>query len=110
MVDCSECSDRDGSLFSALESIVWYDGHYIWLKELRDDLFQRRGELIYPMPKDIEWHTEIHTIWMLLVGMFCDWGTSIRGGWIENIYECIEFIEKLCEEMWNEESDPAEGR
>lgn len=42
-----------------------------------------------------EWGTELHFLYMILVGMFGDWGTSIRSGWIEDIDECIEFVEAL---------------
>jgi hypothetical protein len=42
-------------------------------------------------------------IWMLLVGMFGDWGTSIRGGWIERHDECIAFIKSIMPE--DEEDD-----
>lgn len=100
MVKCNSCRNEDGTLFSALESIVWYDGHYDWLKELRDALVEHRKENHYSMPDDIEWHTEKHTIWMLLVGMFGNWGTSIRGGWIENMDSCVEFIDALCKHSW----------
>ena len=98
-------------LFSALESIIWYDGHDEWLKDLRDDMerhLKNGGSYNYICPFDhTEWHTEQHTIFMLLVGMFGDWGTSIRGGWIEDIEGCIKFIEEICKEAWeqNEEAE-----
>ena len=95
-------------LLDALESIAWYDGHYLWLKELRDNLALHRSEYIYDMPEDIVWHTEKHTIWMLLVGMFGDWGTSIRGGWITDMDECIAFIDELCKDCWQREADDGE--
>lgn len=92
-------------LIEALESIIWYDGHYEWLKELRDDLIEHRKDRHYSMPDDIKWHTEEHTIWMLLVGMFGGWGTSIRSGWLEEIDECIEFINTVCKESWEAEEN-----
>ena len=105
MVDCKKCKNNVGTLFDALESIVWYNGHYVWLKELRDELVARKNEtefrFNYCCPLDTaEWYTDKHAIWMLLVGMFGDWGTSIRSGWIENLDACIEFINELCEESW----------
>lgn len=51
-----------------------------------------------PLPCD-EWHTETHVIYMLLVGMFGSWGTSIRSGWIEQKKECVEYIREICSEM-----------
>lgn len=103
---CANCRDQNEiTLFDALESIVWYDGHYVWLKELHNKLKSCREESFFSMPNDIEWHTEKHTIWMLLVGMFGSWGTSIRSGWIEKTAECAEFIEALCKESWLEDED-----
>lgn len=80
----------------ALESIVWYDDHFEWLESLADALERANGQ-VYKNPFDIEkWHTEEHCIWMLLVGMFGNWGTSIRSGWIEHTKECAEYIRNLC--------------
>ena len=45
-------------LTEALENIIWYDGHYEWLKELRDELAQWRAKNHYSMPSDIEWHRD----------------------------------------------------
>lgn len=83
------------SLEYALECIVWYDGHYDWLEKLANELEVTKEYYINPFDTK-EWHTEKHTIWMLLVGMFGDWGTSIRGGWIEQTKECAEYIRNLC--------------
>lgn len=113
MVKCKECYCEHGTLFDALESIIWYDGHYEWLKELRDDLEKLpKGEFTtYPMPYDIKPHTEIHTIWMLLVGMFGEWGTSIRYGWLEEIDDCIEFIDAVCKlSCYHEEGEKEDGK
>ena len=74
----------------ALESIVWYNGHDEWLEKLAEKL--EDAEKNYPNPLKVEeWHTEKHCIWML-----GDWGTSIRGGWIEETKECAGYIRKLC--------------
>lgn len=108
MADCKECKCTVGTLFDALESIIWYDGHYVWLKDLRDELSKLPKNDTYLIPDDIKWHTEQHTIWMLLIGMFGDWGTSIRGGWLEKIDECIEFIDAVCEMSWDAEERRAE--
>lgn len=86
----------------ALESIIWYNGHQEFLIDLADKL--EAAESYYPNPIDVsEWHTEMHCIWMLLVGMFGDWGTSIRGGWIEKTKECAEYIRNLCKDDDDEE-------
>ena len=88
----------------ALENIIWYNCHYVWLKELRDALEKLpKGEHMGRIFGPDEWHTEHHMIWMLLVGMFGNWGTSIRSGWIDKIPECIEFIDEICKESWEAE-------
>lgn len=86
------------NLQEALRSIVWYDGHYEWLEEFADKLEKSNGIFRCPFdPKD--WNSEPHVIYMLLVGMFGNWGTSIRGGWIEETKECAEYIRELCKDM-----------
>ncbi len=102
MAKCKNCYCNTGTLFNALESIIWYNCHYEWLKDLRDILEKLPDGAIYSCPFDTnEWHSEPHVIWMLLVGMFGEWGTSIRSGWIENTKECIEFIDAVCKMSWD---------
>ena len=105
MAECTKCKWVDGTLYDALESVVWYDGHYVWLKELRDNLSRLADGEVYHMPQDLRWNTEEHTIMMLLVGMFGDWGTSIRCGWIGDKAGCIAFIEQMCEDFWAKDGD-----
>ena len=100
--------------FEALDSIIWYDGHYEWLKAMRDDMenILKTGDkyVNYSAPfEPTEWHTEQHTIYMILVGMFGDWGTSIRSGWIEDIKGCIEFIDAICKSSWEEKEERKKG-
>ena len=54
-----------------------------------------------------EWGTEEHTIWMMLVGAFGDWGTSIRSGWISDKQGCIEYL-KWCKDYFDTNSDCVE--
>lgn len=79
----------------ALECIVWYGSHYEWLERVADELEVTKG--YYKNPLDTkEGYTEKHFIWMLLVGMFGEWGTSVRSGWIEHTKECAEYVRNLC--------------
>lgn len=99
----SEIKKED--LYDSIHNIIWYDGNYVWLKDLRDDMvnFKKTHDEYanYPNPFDhAQWHTEQHVIYMLLAGLFGDWGTSIRSAWIEDIDGCIEFINFICEECW----------
>ncbi len=89
----------------AFGCIAFYDGHEEWLLKLADDLEKPRGEyesLSNPFCVD-EWHTEKHVLWMLLVGMFGNWGTSIRSGWIEDCKGAAAFIRANIKEA--EEND-----
>lgn len=88
----------NANLYDALQSIIWYDGHSEWLRELCGELEKAKEEGEFYSMDFAEWHTEKHTIWMLLVGAFGDWGTSIRSGWIEDIDGCIAFIQGIIEE------------
>lgn len=80
----------------ALRCIVWYDDHDKWLTELRDSLQKcpERENYMCPFESGV-WHSEPHVIWMLLVGAFGAWGSSIRNGWIIDKEGCIAFIDWL---------------
>ena len=90
----------------ALRSILWYNSYIEigndddWVsriirrleeKKARDE-FCSWADVLDIDPKIQDWGSEEHTIWMMLVGMFGDWGTSIRSGWIEEIDECVEYL------------------
>lgn len=86
------------TLEEAFKLIIWYDCLYEWLEELADKIEKSTEYFKCPLSLG-QWHTEEHFVYMLLVGMFGDWGTSIRGGWIEQKKECVEYIRKICKEM-----------
>lgn len=96
------------SMEYALKSIIWYDGHEEWLEELAEELEKTDKFVLCPFGVD-RWQTEEHCIWMLLVGMFGEWGTSIRGGWIEQNKECATYIRKLLAELKAEEEGEIVG-
>lgn len=104
---------------ASLIDILWYNGYLGSEEDLKpgetylvDDLIKLLDETIKgnyePMhgflgaddisnyckcPRIDEWGSEEHCIYMLLVGMFGNWGTSIRSGWLEKYKECKEFLE-----------------
>jgi len=94
---------KEGTLEHSLQLIIFYDCWEEWLREIINDMekIKKKNVSDYePYRPEIEldeWHTEQHTIWMLLVGMFGEWGTSIRSGWIEKhrFNDCINFIEEM---------------
>jgi hypothetical protein len=81
----------------ALRCIVFYDGHAEWLMNLAAELEKTDGVTACPFDAP-QWHSEKHVIWMILAGMFGDWGTSIRGGWIDQTGEAAKFIRSICDE------------
>lgn len=102
--------DNQKSFEYALECIVWYNGHGQWLSEICEELEKAKKEggkyASYPCPiEPREWFTEKHTIWEMLVGVFGDWGTSIRGGWIDDLDGCIEFIKRITKDDDEEVED-----
>ena len=83
-------------LIEALDNIVWYNGHGEWLLDLADALQNcKKKKSIAGFPSE-EWGTEKHTLWMILVGLFGDWGTSVRSGWIEKTKDAAAFIRRIC--------------
>lgn len=107
---CAEYKEKYDRFLDAMDSIICYDGHYEWLNTIRDEMnsILSSGEkyVHYDSPFDYtEWHTEKHTIFMLLVGMLGDWGTSIRSGWIDDLEGCIEFIDTICEKEREERTN-----
>lgn len=96
----------------AISSIVSYNGHGAWLMNLVEVLeseYAKGKFLPNPLPVDM-WGSEEHCIWMILVGMFGCWGTSIRSGWIEDAPGAAKFIREVCkDEMEDMERDPKTG-
>ena len=91
---------NEEKLIYALSCIASYNGHIDWLMNLVDDLDRSAADakfLTCPIPF-LDWGTERHCIWELLVGLFGNWGTSIRGGWIENTADAASFIRRVCAE------------
>ena len=108
---------KEGSAEDALCSILWYNGYFEDAEEGKDSdtICDKLKSLLktaienkaYTLPLyEVEeiipgisaWDTELHCIWMMLVGMFGDWGTSIRTGWIdrEHFQDVIDFLDN-CE-------------
>lgn len=98
--------DYKEQLYDALESVVWYNGHYQWLEKLIHILESPQPSKNISCPDFCnKRNSEEHVIWMLLVGMFGEWGTSINSGWIEysKRKEAAQFIKELCAESWKAE-------
>ena len=88
-----EQEERERTSADAFGDIAWYNGHMEWLETIRKEMMECDGFYMCPVrPK--EWNTDKHALWMFLCGMFGNWGTSIRAGWIEEKEKAAAFIEK----------------
>lgn len=64
----------------ALNTICWYNGHTARFLNLAEELKAWNKKEIFRWEHDVD--SEEHTIWMILVSKFGDWGSSINSGWI----------------------------
>lgn len=89
----------------AFGSIVWYNGYLGWFRELEQALRNHTGKYnIFPCPVPVdEWNTDLHCLWMFLVGLFGDYGTSIRSGWIVDREGATAFLRSALAEYDDEE-------
>ena len=72
------------AFFTALE--------YNWL--YKDTLLTIKRGLENGNTQQTSYNIDECFMWSILVCMFGDYGTSPRSGWIVNVKECIEFIDK----------------
>lgn len=96
--------DTTSPIFFALADIVFYQGYEDDLISLKDKLKlhyenNKEKEESFCCPEHYQYDIQFHMYWMILVGCFGEWGTSIRSGWIwySNIPYAIRFIERLLE-------------
>ena len=108
---------KEGSAECAISDILWYNGYFYDKDkgELEDNFCDRLKALLRKAKQDnayslsldtvekeipgiSKWDSELHCLWMLFVGMFGEWGTSIRSGWIEreHFQDMIDFLD-ICE-------------
>ena len=83
-------------ILDALDSITWYNCIAERLIQIKEDIINSK-ESQYIVPDDIYSDNRIQPIWMMLVCMYGDYGTSPRSGWLEleNKKEIIDFIDKI---------------
>ena len=69
------------SVESAINSICWYNGYGAEILNLAEEIKKSaKTDEIFRWKHKLD--SEEHVIWMLIVGRFGDWGSSINGGWI----------------------------
>jgi hypothetical protein len=90
--------EKDGTRFSRPK----YDENCVILKlttvlQETDDAFLTLDYLEEKLHLDMFYDKELNVLWLLLVKMFGDYGTSPRSGWIEKRSECANFLETVVE-------------
>lgn len=82
-------------LLEALDSVVWYNGYGEMLFELRNKITDCKN-VYYQEFYDDE---QMQMIYMIMVCLYGDYGTSPRCGWLEmeNKDEIIKFIDNITE-------------
>ena len=107
----------ENNLKEAINSIVWYNGLYEFLQPLKAAIEERDSEHINSVSViGCDWYEkllkesdQVQFLWMLLVLMYGDYGTSPRTGWLymENKDEIIKFIDEIAtiddRFMWEEQ-------
>ena len=119
-------NDYNVALMQSLNSVFWYQGlleqdGQEWITfpnnlsrpkytddctiiKLIYELKNKETELGYygytdicELDKDFGVHKEFNVIWIMLVEMFGNCGTSPRTGWIDKRKECAEFLQQIVE-------------
>lgn len=80
-------------LIDALDGVTWYNGLAEILQEWKALEPGENGTLRFPY--DVRCDDQLELIWMICVGMFGDYGTSPRFGWIENVEGFRNFIDDI---------------
>lgn len=90
-------------LIDSLDSVVWYNCHYYKLNEIKQELLKKQdsGNYKYDYGND----EQFQVIWMILVCLFGDYGSSPRSGWLEMNYKdkIINFIDNITTTARNED-------
>lgn len=69
------------SVENAISSICWYNGYGAEILNLAEEI-KKSAKTDESFRWKHEINSEEHVIWMLIVGRFGEWGSSINGGWI----------------------------
>lgn len=86
-------STRD--IIDALDCVVWYNGLYRSLVIAKEEL-QAADKFCYrPYRLRGDGNEQFEILWMLMVILFGEWGTSPRTGWIVNKEAACGFIDAL---------------
>lgn len=89
-------------LIEALDSLVWYNGAYGDLAEVKKYIKTYDAPGVIPFPRHIFQGTEneeytSRVVWFLMVCLFGNYGTSPRSGWIDrkNREKALSFLDAV---------------
>ena len=92
-------------MMEALNGVVQYNGLYQYIEQWRRVLFTSINEnsgLLQRPPMDSDLpifvQAQLEFIWMILVQIYGNYGTSPRSGWIENKEGALNFIDMILAE------------
>ena len=80
-------------LINALDSVVWYNCHYEELFKIKEEIKKEKNITYSYCTTD----NQFQVIYMMLVVLFGDYGTSPRSGWLymENKEKILNFIDLI---------------
>lgn len=99
----------EDKIIEALADAFWYNGYeeeiQEWREEMRKEREQYNSVQCPFVSEDFSWwnmskddlygYAQLQILWMLLVLLFGDYGTSPRYGWIEKTKECGAFLDRM---------------
>lgn len=82
-------------LLDSLDSVVWYNGYYEKFEKIKNEISKMKENENYRF--DYGNDEQFQVIWMILVELYGDCGTSPRSGWLEmkNRDKIIKFIDRI---------------
>ena len=84
----------------AIATALWYNdllGTVESWADLQPNKYKQITEPYFDMDIEPEFKAQLQIVWMILVMLYGEYGTSPRFGWIENIHGFRAFIERLKE-------------
>lgn len=96
---CEIKPDAPDNIGYALKIAIIYNGYDEIVREWANIELATGENMLFRSDSNCnEWEAaQIEIIWMMLVIMFGDWGTSPRYGWIEKIHEFRNFVQQITE-------------
>ena len=107
-------------IIDVFADVVWYNGYEPTVEEWLQEMSKKRpkGETVPPLytTENLNWikmskdeifdFAQQQVLWMVLVNLFGDYGTSPRFGWIEHPRACANFLKEVLKNIdrdWEEE-------